>query len=117
MKKRLWALAATVVLTVVTLVSVAVADSLRPTVVYDGSTHTFSYRNTDADGLFADFQDLMPGDNRTTDVRFELKNIDHTVRAYNSFHIMLLSCLNILFLDYPTADASFTPFQAALTIP
>lgn len=82
MKKRLLIIAATATLAIAALVSVAVADSLRPTVIYDGSTHTFSYRNTDASGLFADFQDLMPGDDRTTDIRFELKNIDHTVRAY-----------------------------------
>lgn len=37
----------------------------EPTLVYNGSSHSFSYLNTDGENLFTEFSDLMPGDTRT----------------------------------------------------
>ena len=82
MKKRKWLFVLAAVLAVLACGGLALADSLRPTVIYDASTGSFSYQNTDANGLFGDFQDLMPGDDRTTEIRLELKNLTKTTRVY-----------------------------------
>ena len=75
MKKRKWLFVLAAVLVLSVYGGVALADSLRPTVIYDAASGSFSYLNTDENGLFGDFQDLMPGDERTTEIRMELRNL------------------------------------------
>ncbi len=82
MKKRKWLFALAAALAVLVCGGLALADSLRPTVIYDGATGSFSYKNTDEYGLFGDFQDLMPGDSRMTEIKVELRNLSGTTRLY-----------------------------------
>ena len=53
-----------------------------PTVIYDSGKGTFTFQNLDNDGLFGAFQDLMPGDERTTEIRIEMKNLSRSARLY-----------------------------------
>ena len=83
MKRQRWITLLAVVLVAAACGGLAFAvDSLLPTVIYDASSGSFSYENTDENGLFGDFQDLMPGDSRTTEIRLELRNLSKTTRVY-----------------------------------
>lgn len=53
-----------------------------PTVTYDSAKGTFTFQNLDNDGLFGAFQDLMPGDERTTEISIEMKNLSRSARLY-----------------------------------
>ena len=71
-----------------------------PTVIYDSGKGTFAFQNLDNDGLFGDFQDLMPGDERTTEIRIEMKNLSRSARLYlraepNSEDVEVLKTLKL----------------------
>ncbi len=53
-----------------------------PTVSYDGKDGTFAFRNIDENGLFGAFQDVMPGDERTTEIKVEMRNVSSTSQLY-----------------------------------
>ena len=71
-----------------------------PTVIYDSGKGTFTFQNLDNDGLFGAFQDLMPGDERTTEIRIEMKNLSRSARLYlqaepNSEDVEVLKTLKL----------------------
>lgn len=71
-----------------------------PTVTYDSAKGTFTFQNLDNDGLFGAFQDLMPGDERTTEIRIEMKNLSRSARLYlraepNSEDVEVLKTLKL----------------------
>lgn len=71
-----------------------------PTVVYDSEKGAFAFHNLDNDSLFGEFQELMPGDRRTTEIRIEMKNLSRTARLYlraepNSDDIAVLESLTL----------------------
>lgn len=80
MRKRLCA-ALLALLLVWLCVGMAFAADV-PTVIYNGASGTFTFRTTDGNGLLSDFQDVMPGDNRTTEIRVEMKQLSRTARLY-----------------------------------
>lgn len=84
MKKwvRLKYVSVVMVLLVAVGVGTVLAHSNVPTVIYDGATQTFTYRN-DANGdLFHEFKDLMPGDVRTQTIRVEVENPQENTALY-----------------------------------
>ena len=71
-----------------------------PTVTYDSAKGTFTFQNLDNDGLFGAFQDLMPGDERTTEISIEMKNLSRSARLYlraepNSEDVEVLKTLKL----------------------
>ena len=71
-----------------------------PTVVYDSEKGAFAFHNLDNDSLFGKFQEIMPGDRRTTEIRIEMKNLSRTARLYlraepNSDDIAVLESLTL----------------------
>lgn len=71
-----------------------------PTVVYDSEKGAFAFHNLDNDSLFGKFQEIMPSDRRTTEIRIEMKNISRTARLYlraepNSDDIAVLESLTL----------------------
>lgn len=71
-----------------------------PTVTYDSAKGTFAFQNLDNDRLFGAFQDLMPGDERTTEISIELKNLSRSARLYlraepNSEDVEVLKTLKL----------------------
>ena len=71
-----------------------------PTVTYDSAKGIFTFQNLDNDGLFGAFQDLMPGDERTTEIRIEMKNLSRSARLYlraepNSEDVEVLKTLKL----------------------
>lgn len=81
MKKHIPIIALVAALFVWTL-SVTAFAAEAPTVVYDGKSGTFTFQNIDENGLFGAFQEVMPGDERTTKIQVEMKNISHTSQLY-----------------------------------
>ena len=53
-----------------------------PAVVYDGKDGTFAFQNIDENGLFGAFQDVMPGYERTTEIRIEMRDASPASRLY-----------------------------------
>lgn len=53
-----------------------------PTVSYDGKDGTFAFQNIDENGLFGAFQEVMPGDERTTEIKVEMRNVSSTSQLY-----------------------------------
>lgn len=81
MKKHVPVIALVAALLVWTLSMTAFAAEV-PAVAYDGKNGTFTFQNINENGLFGAFQEVMPGDERTTEIRVEMKNISRTSRLY-----------------------------------
>lgn len=81
MKRHIPIIALAVTLLVWAL-GVTVFATEAPAVIYDGKSGTFTFENIDENGLFGAFQEVMPGDKLTTEIRVEMKNISSTSRLY-----------------------------------
>lgn len=81
MKRHIPIIALAVTLLVWAL-GVTVFATEAPAVVYDGKSGTFTFENIDENGLFGAFQEVMPGDKLTTEIRVEMKDISSTSRLY-----------------------------------
>lgn len=81
MKKQIQVMAVAFVLLMMTFSGTVFAAKV-PTVVYDGKDGKFTFQNIDENGLFGSFQGVMPGDECTTQIQVEMKNISKTSRLY-----------------------------------
>lgn len=60
----------------------ALPGSGVPTLVYDGQSKTFSYRDAQNGDLFASFKDLMPGDTARQEFAIEAVGVQEPVTVY-----------------------------------
>lgn len=82
MRKQIRIIVPLITLLVVWLCTVTAFAVDMPTVIYDSRKGTFAFQNLDNDGMFGAFQDIMPGDERTTEIRIETKNLSRSARLY-----------------------------------
>lgn len=54
----------------------------KPTLVYDGATESFTYRNVEGTDLFASFKNLVPGDHLTQHFTIRAENLTSPTTVY-----------------------------------
>ena len=62
--------------------AIALAADNRPTVIFDGKTNTFSFRNTTETDLFSSFKEIMPGQTKTQQIILQGENLQEAVSFY-----------------------------------
>lgn len=85
--QRWWAVAAVLTAalfacTVGMAIAAFAAPAQQPTLVYDGASKSFSYRNVEGSDLFASFKDLVPGDERSQQFTVVAEHLDRPTTLY-----------------------------------